>query len=234
MKEVQIVYNSDENTRLNKFEKRRKNTKVITILMTVGVLLLIILLASWLFGGKKDTDSSKPSTGTPEVKNNDEAPMENKDNQTNKGDNETKDDNNQANDDSESEDNSDDADDTSKNENVDIKEVDSSRDDDNIETTLTGNWQPIGTEQSEPHEETQFVEESVDWKEMKQAIALAAGLDADEMITWFVGNDGEQKVVGTVSPSDNSETYRVYISWITDEGWKPTQVEVLKDNEYDK
>src|SRR5690625_4223469 len=52
--------NSDNRqSRLNKFEKRRKNTKKISILMIIAGILLLILLAFWIFGGKeKDTTST--------------------------------------------------------------------------------------------------------------------------------------------------------------------------------
>ncbi len=229
---------SDKHSRVNKFEKRRKNTKVISILMIVGALLLIVLILSWFFGGSnKDTSESSPDIS--ETENNDTGNENNTgENATNQPNNDDENNHNnhnglENNNDDEADTDNENNDETSENEEVEIKEVEVSDQDENIESAYTGNWQPIGTEQSEPHE-TQFDDETVDWEEMKQAIALASDLDADEMIIWRIGNDGEQKAVGTVSPSDNSETYRVYISWITDEGWKPTQVEILKENEYDE
>lgn len=229
--------NFDKNSRVNKFEKRRKNTNVITILMVVGVVLLITLFVIWLVGGKKQDNPSESSTSE-ENNGNETINLENnltnendekKGNEYQTGDNANVDnDEDNANVDNNENENEKESD---QNENIEINEIESS-DNDNVVSTYTANWQPIGTEQSEPHE-TPYQKDTVDWKEMEEAIGLAARLDPDDMITWFIGNDGEQKAVGTVSPSDNSETYRVYISWITNEGWKPTQVEILKENEYD-
>lgn len=232
------MYDSDKDSRVNKFEKRRQNTKLMTILMIVGVLLLIVLLAIWIFGGKdKDTSESDPGSNTTETDNNgNEGSTDRPDDENNTSDNDNNltnnddlNDNNQADNEAENEEDENDTE-NAKNEDVDIKEVESSSDDENVESTYTGNWQPIGTEQSEPHE-TQFDKSSVDWGEMEEAIRLATGLEEGDMVTWFIGNDGPEKAIGTVTSKDESETYRVYISWITDEGWKPTQVEVLKEND---
>lgn len=64
---------------------------------------------------------------------------------------------------------------------------------------------------------------------MEQAIQLATNLD--EMITWRIENGGEQKAVATVSSMDQDKTYRIYLSWITNQGWQPTKVELLKEND---
>lgn len=241
------MHNLDRRSRVNKYEKRRKNTNFITIFMVIGALLIIILLGYWLFSDKDD-DGSTPSSSAPETENNDTNNLEqNEENEQpdDKDDNNSPDEapsqgtinetqNDEAEDDAENDVNNDMNTNTNEDKNNDIEtnEIDSS-DDENVESAYTGNWQPIGTEQAEPHE-TMFSEDTVDWEEMKQAIALAAGLEADEMIIWFIGNGGEQKAIGTVSPSDNSKVYRVYISWITNEGWQPTKVEILKENDFGK
>jgi len=88
-------------------------------------------------------------------------------------------------------------------------------------------WQPIGTTQSEPHE-TVFKKESVDWKEMLDAVSYATGIAPEEMIVWFIGNNGPNKAVATISTKDQTAHYKVYIEWVTNEGWKPTKVQKLK------
>ncbi|MCL6588070.1 MAG: YrrS family protein [Anoxybacillus sp.] len=87
-------------------------------------------------------------------------------------------------------------------------------------------WQPIGTTQSEPHVTT-FDENSVDWKEMLDAVSYATGLAHDNMIVWFIGNNGPNKAVATVSPNDKSVKYKVYIAWVEHQGWKPEKIEQL-------
>ncbi|AGT32881.1 hypothetical protein M493_13195 [Geobacillus genomosp. 3] len=88
-------------------------------------------------------------------------------------------------------------------------------------------WQPVGTTQSEPHE-TVFKKDSVDWKEMLDAVSYATGIAPEEMIVWFIGNNGPNKAVATISTNDQTAHYKVYIEWVTNEGWKPTKVQKLK------
>lgn len=89
-------------------------------------------------------------------------------------------------------------------------------------------WQPVGTTQSEPHE-TVFKKDSVDWKEMLDAVSYATGIAPDDMIVWFIGNNGPNKAVATISTKDQTAHYRVYIEWVTNEGWKPTKVQKLRE-----
>nr|WP_246187543.1 YrrS family protein [Ornithinibacillus caprae] len=123
-------------------------------------------------------------------------------------------------------------DNNSSEENIETQPAESVSDDDNVIEAYTANWQPVGTEQEGPHT-TQFDPDSQDWKEMLMAIRLATGLSEDDMITLWLGNGGDQKAIGTVSNSSHTEFYRVYISWVDNEGWQPTLVEVLKENDID-
>jgi Domain of unknown function (DUF1510) len=47
------------------------------------------------------------------------------------------------------------------------------------------------------------------------------------MTILFLGNNGENKSVGTVKQKGTQQEYRVYIEWVDDEGWKPTLVEEM-------
>ncbi|OLO38804.1 hypothetical protein BTR23_11115 [Alkalihalophilus pseudofirmus] len=98
-----------------------------------------------------------------------------------------------------------------------------------------GDWQPIGTVQSEPFElESQhFSKDHVNWKEMTHAIQYATGLD-DDITIWRIENGGNpQSAVGTVSGRDNKHTpYRVRIEWVPERGWKPVEVIQLSENPY--
>jgi len=91
-------------------------------------------------------------------------------------------------------------------------------------------WQPIGTTQSEPHV-TQFKKDSVDWKEMLDAVSYATGVSQSDMIVWFIGNNGPNKAVATISTRDQTQHYKVYIEWVENQGWKPTKVQKLKEKE---
>lgn len=231
LKEAEYLNNFDNKTRKNKFEKRRKNTKLISILLIVGGILLIVLIAIWLFGGK----DNKPV----ETKNEPQNAEENIDNDAEK-DNEDfqKAENNEkeseiANEQEDAVNNSgeksNEDDDTDVNTEIEVESVEPS--DDNVAKAYRGNWEPIGTNQSEPHT-TVYAEESTDRNEIEQAIRIATGLD--DMITWWLTNDGPEKTVATVSDRDQTQTYRVYLSWIENQGWQPTVVEELKVNDKKK
>ncbi|EMT46270.1 YrrS family protein [Anoxybacillus flavithermus] len=100
-----------------------------------------------------------------------------------------------------------------------------------IREIVNPTWQPIGTTQSEPHV-TQYDKNSVDWKEMLDAISYATGISSSDLIVWFIGNGGSPNhAVATVSKKDKTEHYKVFIEWVTDEGWKPTKVQQLKEIE---
>jgi cytoskeletal protein RodZ len=99
-----------------------------------------------------------------------------------------------------------------------------------IQEIVNPSWQPIGTTQSEPHVTT-FDKDSVDWKEMLDAISYATRLSQSEMIVWFIGNNGPNKAVATISTKDKQQHYKVYIEWVEQQGWKPTKVQQLRNRE---
>ncbi|MGX1900045.1 YrrS family protein [Thermolongibacillus altinsuensis] len=99
-----------------------------------------------------------------------------------------------------------------------------------IREIVNPSWEPIGTTQTEPHVTT-FDENSVDWKEMIDAISYATGIPSSDMIVWFIGNNGPNKAVATISTKDQSEHYKVFIEWVTEQGWKPTKVQQLRNRE---
>lgn len=223
------MIDGNKQSRSNKFEKRRKNTKKISILMIVASILILFLLILWLFGGE-DKDTSTPDNGSNELENLEKEENLNDDNQDetnteNNGETEGHSSENSENDviveDTEINENADDEEDIE----VETEQVDPS--DDNVIEAYTGNWQPIGTVQEGPHT-TVYDTGSQDRIEIKQAVMSATGLGEDLTEHW-VGNGGDQKVVATVS--DNSEIYRVNLSWVDQQGWQVTKVERLKEVE---
>ncbi|WP_319022533.1 YrrS family protein [Oceanobacillus oncorhynchi] len=234
-------------TRSNKFEKRRKNTNAITILSIAAGIVLVIFLAVWVFGGGDDTTEegteSDASENTSEDDNGDAGgeddngflitdPDSNEDEENN---NES--DNEDANREEDNEDEDENADDDAANEedeNEEENEEDNSYEDresaepsgDDVAEAYTGDWDPIGTEQEGEHN-TDFSDGSADRVEIKSAVSKVTGLSEDGMIEHWVGNNGPDKVIATVSDSSNSENYRVFLDWVDGEGWQPTQVEEL-------
>lgn len=218
----------NKQSRSNKFEKRRKNTKKISILMIIASILILFLLILWFFGGE-DKDTTTPDNNSNEHENLEIEEDLNDDNQdeiNTENNGETEDQS------SENAENDVNVEDTEINENenaaeedieVETEQVDSS--DDNVIEAYTGSWQPIGTVQEGPHT-TVYDTGSQDRIEIKQAVMSATGLGEDLTEHW-VGNGGDQKVVATVS--GHSEIYRVYLSWVDQQGWQVTQVERLKE-----
>ncbi|ALV21248.1 MAG: YrrS family protein [Carnobacterium sp.] len=200
-------------TRANKFEKNRKIARIITLIISVTLILMLVIFGAWLLGGNnsasnesmKELSSSMnmttSSTEKPEMESESSLASE-----SSASEEETKE----------------------ESEAVETEETTPS--DDNVLSAVTGDWKPIGTQQEGEHA-TNYDTGSQDRNEIKQAAAYATGLDASDMIEWRIENDGDQKVLATVSDSNQTETYRIYLSWVDNQGWQPTKVEQLKVND---
>jgi cytoskeletal protein RodZ len=100
--------------------------------------------------------------------------------------------------------------------------------DDNVTKAYTGDWEPIGTTQTGEHV-TDYSDGSADRNEIKQAIAAVTGINADNMIEWWIGNAGDQQVTATVSDTQKETIARVQLDWVEGEGWQVTLVEELNE-----
>ncbi|WP_208590086.1 YrrS family protein [Gracilibacillus suaedae] len=213
-------------TRKDRFEKKRTNTKAITWLSIVGGVLVVVIISLIVFGGD-DQDAPVANDGeenndTEEIQDEDpdehtlaedQDELEVEEEELEVEEVETEEDEKEQN-----------------NESVQLNEVES--DDENVSYAYEGNWEPIGTEQEEPHTTT-FEEETVDWQEMMKAVEVATSIPTDEQITWWFGRAGDQRVEATVSPRSNqSETYRVTMQWVEEQGWQPLLVEELIENKH--
>ncbi|RFA36328.1 hypothetical protein CAI16_04695 [Virgibacillus dokdonensis] len=219
----------DRVSRVDKFEKRRKNTKSISIFLIIGAVLVLILLGVWMFGGGDESSEENKDTSNEQAEAEDNGTEDSKE-----GDNndqftrvEDDEDNTQSSDNEKDEqDNIKEEEQAEDNSSVETEQVESS--DDNVVKAFTGDWKPIGTEQKGTHT-TNYNEGSQDRKEIETAVTQVTGLDKNSMVTHWVGNGGSpEKVEATVSTEDNTQIYRVYLIWIEEQGWKPTKVEQLK------
>lgn len=230
----------DTHSRVNKYEKRRKYTKLTTYLMSIGAVLLLVLIGSWIFGGAFGDEADNLAQNEQELnddndgsflvlteedkeKNEEEkeegSEMTEEDEETEKEDQEDKDEEEAKEEDEEDE----------NNDELEMEKVDSS--DNNVKEAYTADWEPVGTKQTGEKRAIVYTSGSQDRIEIKEAASVATGIPGDDMIEWWVGNDGDQKVVATVSDRAETETYRVYLSWIDGEGWQPTKVETLIVND---
>ena len=110
---------------------------------------------------------------------------------------------------------------------AETKEVPST--DENVAKAYTGDWEPIGTSQTGEHSATDYTDGSADRIEIKQAVAAAPGISADNMIEWWIGNAGDQQVTATVSDTQKEKIARVQLKWVDGEGWQVTLVEELNE-----
>ncbi|MGN8645588.1 YrrS family protein [Gracilibacillus sp. HCP3S3_G5_1] len=210
-------------TRKNRYEKKRTNTKAITWLSIFGGVLVVIIIALFVFGG--DDQETPEATDEEEQNNIDEFALGEQPQNPSLQEEDAEQEELEVREIETEED-----EDQESNESVQVNEVES--DDENVRSAYEGNWQPIGTEQEEPHTTT-FEKDSVDWQEMMQAVEVATEIPTDEQITWWVGRAGEQSVEVTVSHQSNQDdTYRVTLNWVEEQGWQPVLVEELIENEH--
>ncbi|CAM3942855.1 YrrS family protein [Lederbergia lenta] len=191
---------------------KRRKTNIILNTLIVIVIILIILVGSYIFfGGDNNKDqasevsNAKDTTQSEEVK-------------------EPKDKNEKTTDDEKSDD-----DDSEKDEPIETES-----DEPNVEKVIKDpSWKPIGTEQASGHQSS-YNMGTVDWNEKLSAAAYAVGISVDNMTPWWVegGSDREKEAILTVSEKvAGSDVYRVYIEWVDGEGWKPTEVKKLIEND---
>ncbi|QGH35050.1 DUF1510 family protein [Gracilibacillus salitolerans] len=213
-------------TRKDRFEKKRTNTKAITWLSILGGVLVVVVISLIVFGG----DDQDAPVANDDEENNDteEIQDEDPDEHTLAEDQdelEVEEDELQV-----EEIETEEEEQEQNNESVQLNEVES--DDDNVRSAYEGNWDPIGTEQEEPHTTT-FDKDSVDWQEMMKAVEVATSIPTDEQVTWWFGRAGDQRAEATISPKSNQdETYRVTMEWVEEQGWQPVLVEELIENEH--
>ncbi|MDM5359819.1 DUF1510 family protein [Peribacillus sp. ACCC06369] len=237
-------------SRFNQRDQKRKVNKIYNIAITI-VSILIVIVAVTIFlsddgteskktttepnqiaeekgkvvdkpaGKEEETDSEKveaeeDSKATEEDEEDSKATEEDEDSKVTEEDTEEK---------------AEDGSDSEKAGDAELVEVEGSGDGNVAATYTSEGWKPVGTEQSGEHT-TSFEKDSVDWNEMRKAIANGAGFDEGSMKLWWLQNGGSPNTaIGTVSEGDNPKTFRVHIEWVDGSGWKPVKVEELKTND---
>ncbi|MBM7649031.1 cytoskeletal protein RodZ [Bacillus ectoiniformans] len=206
------------NTRSERKSKRRKTNRVLNTAIAV-VVLLIIVVAFTIFSGGNNDEVTEPAKTNPETENSNSSAANKEEDNVPEEDN-----NNQEEDQDEKEQDK-------EQEEVIVNESDEP----NVEEEIVDpNWTGVGTAQTEGHTSS-FDSDSQDWQEKLDALSYATGIPVEEMTVWYVSGDGPDGAIGTVSPKSNkAEAYRVYITWVDGEGWKPTKVHKLIKNDKGK
>ncbi|WP_017472648.1 YrrS family protein [Amphibacillus jilinensis] len=210
-----MVNEEQSYSRLDRFEKKRKNTKWLSIFIGIGTILIIVFIMILAFSNREDTDLvNEPEDDSGEVERSEpegEGDDDSSDQQPN--------DNNNFENETEPSNEEDELYDT------EIEVIDHVEDD-NVIYAYTSSWEPIDTQQEEPHQIT-WDQSSQDWREMMQAAELATGVGIEEMYYLWVSGDGSQSVIATFSNARMDEHFRVYITWIEYQGWQPERVDLL-------
>ncbi|KON86955.1 primase [Sporosarcina globispora] len=214
-------------SRFGKREKRKKTNIILNSLIALVIILIIFVSAKIFFGGNNDqaqTADEQTASENNSKQNEKNKENQNKDAEEDKGnvEKDAEEDEKEA-EENEAEENEAEEDSEEEKEQV-VTEGGSAPD---VEKTIENSaWKPVGTSQSGEHTAV-YDQNHVDWQEMLSAISYATGVDQGNMTVWFLGNNGPNSSVGTISTKDQSEKYRVYIDWVEGEGWKPSKVEVL-------
>ncbi|MCM3705250.1 MULTISPECIES: YrrS family protein [Cytobacillus] len=216
---------NNRESRFGQREKRKKTNIILNSLIALVIILIIVVSAKIFFGGNNDqalpadeqtASESKQKEKNKEDKGNDIE--QNKDKDKEKADKDPEEEKEK-----EKEEN---AEETEGDQEQVVTEGGSGPD---VERTIENPaWKPVGTSQTGEHTAV-YDQNHADWQEMLSAISYATGVDQGNMTVWFLGNNGPNSSVGTISTKDKSEKYRVYIDWVDGKGWKPSRVEVLNE-----
>lgn len=206
---------------LRKHSKQKKVNLILNISIAVVFLLIVVVGWSIIFSPKDVNETSGSKDETQETEKVEEKGTADKDNTKNS----TTDEESKTEEDSETQ-----VDDELATE-EEVVTVES--DDPNVlEAKINKNWEPVGTSQTGEHT-TQYDKGTTDRQEMENALSYATGISTDNMTVWWLENGGmpNKNVIGTISTKDSKEIYRVYLEWVDGEGWKPTKLEKLKEND---
>lgn len=99
------------------------------------------------------------------------------------------------------------------------------------ELIVDATWEVTPTKQKGEHVSS-YDRNHIDYKEKLETFLNAVNLTEQETIFWSVRNNGSTtKSKAVLSTRDKTKMYRVSIEWVDNEGWKPVQVERLKQLE---
>lgn len=203
-----VDFNNDR-SRSSLRAKRRKTNIILNTLIAIVIILILIVGGSIFFGGTDPNQEQLDHSAKSEAKNGAEVSKPEP----------AKESNEEA------------AKEEKEEETEEVIEKES--DEPNVEKVIVDPaWGPIGTEQESGHQSS-YSMGTVDWNEKLQAAAYAVDIPVDNMTAWWVtgGDDPNNQAVLTVSAKGSDDTYRVYIEWVDGEGWKPTEVKKLIQND---
>ncbi|MEH7236118.1 YrrS family protein [Bacillus sp. JJ1562] len=213
-----------EGPRSERRAKRKKVNRILNILIVLVVVMIVFFGGKLIFGDKNvDESASSNQTNQPADNEGKAASDDSKDKEKASTDKQDEQENKQESSEENKEDQAPESDESAV-----VTEGDPGSN--VLKTIVDPAWKPIGTTQAEPHS-IDYAENSVDRNEMEMATSYATGFDQSDMVVWWLGRNGENSITATVSSKTTKQVLRVYLDWVPNEGWKPTQVEELKEND---
>ncbi|WP_338750283.1 YrrS family protein [Bacillus sp. FJAT-52991] len=222
-------------TRAERNSKRKQTNRVLNTAIAV-VVLLIVVVAFTIFSGGNNEEAKKPVEKKPATEQNTASHTEkNKaEDVTATNDSDNKKEEKEEPSEKEKEEKDKEKQDKEKQEQDKKKDekIVTASDEPNVEKEIVDpNWKGIGTSQTGEHNSS-FDSNSPDWQEKLDALSYATGIAQDDMVVWYVKGKGPNDAIGTVSPKSNTdEAYRVFLTWVDGEGWKPTKMYELEQND---
>ncbi|SDI93773.1 YrrS family protein [Salimicrobium halophilum] len=210
----------ENKSRVSRRKEKRKNKKLLSLLSGIVIALLLLWAGNSVIGNDEPPVSKgidKASEEESEEAVDSDEDLEQKDETSPKEDSETSNE-----------------DETEEEKSEDEEYVIEGSSDENVSRVVKKDWDTIKTEQNtEGRHTVSFDRGSTDWNEIIQAVSVATELKEDDMITWRIENGGgPQLASAVVSDSSQENIYRVQVEWQKKEGYKPVQLEILKDNPY--
>lgn len=197
-------------SRIDRYEKKRKNTSLISSLSVLLAVLVIALIGVFFLGGNSNNEAEESEEKIEAKKETLQESTEESNSSSDGDESQEKEDN-------------------VENSDVLKKQAVASADE-NVKEAYTANWEPVGTKQKEPH--SVVIEQNTqEWKEMMEAVTVATGVNEEELVAWWVTRGGSQEVIATVSDRAETETFRVYLHWEENKGYRPDKVEILVEND---
>lgn len=211
-------------SRSNRRRKKRNNNRNLMIFLALAFLFFTILLSLIVLNKNVDSENEQEEPTQ-------EKEVTDSQSETNKETNESDKDMNLDQEEEKNEEENEDSDTNEAGSSISVNELDQEEiDDPNVEKAFEGEWSPIGTTQEGSHT-TNYQNGSQDRIEIKKAVSAVTKVDEDNMVEWRVENGGDQKVIATVSDDKETEYYRVYLTWVDNEGWQVNKLEDLKQND---
>ncbi|MCR2820480.1 YrrS family protein [Lederbergia panacisoli] len=205
---------NNSGSRSEKRAKRRKTNIILNTLIAIVIILIIFVGKNIFFSDNKVDPQQTSGQEIPKTED------KSKDNEEQVADENSK----EQTEDEEKENNEEESSNTG--------DIEQESNEPNVEKVIVNpDWKPIGTEQT--GHQPSYDMGSVDWKEKELAAAYAINTQIENMTTWWLrrGDDPDNQSILTVSAKGSQDTYEVYVEWVDGQGWKPTEVKKLIEND---